>query len=151
MTTPTTLDPLAECPGCNHGLMTVHDAHGRCHYPGCVCGLRDAARGADARDEGMARAAATQAVTAEWKALALGAIKTVAARQAELSSSDVVEYLTERGEEPPPGSKVMGPIIRKAVSLGYIDGPIRTRSSDRVSQHRGLENVWRSKLFTGGP
>ncbi len=136
------------CPSgsCSHAL-AHHDESGRCIYPDCFCGQRDAAASARERDKGMVRAAANPEITDDWKATALAAVEVVACRQEYVSSVDVVEYLHEAGEPPPPGSRVMGPLMRRAATLGYIEGPVSTRNSDRVTHHRGLENVWRSKLW----
>lgn len=140
-------DPLDPCAlGCGHANAR-HDDNSRCQYPGCLCGLRDAKASADARDEGMDLAGSSAEVTEAWKNFAMLAIRMVAAKQPELASIDVVEFLIEAGKPPPPKSRVMGPLMRRAAALGYIEGPIRTQASDRVTHHKGLENVWASKLY----
>jgi hypothetical protein len=134
------------CGKCGHGLFRWHGIKG-CSFPDCTCKpLRDVKASARARDEGMAHAEASAQITDEWKQLVLRTIKYVAERREYLSSIDVIEELAKTGNEPPPGSRVMGPLMRRAVTLGYIEGPVETRRSDRVSHHRGLENVWKSRL-----
>jgi len=105
---------------------------------------RDARRSAEARDAGMALAETAWHATEVWKELVLNTIRSVAEDQAQLSSIDVIEALGSQA--PPAGSRVMGPLMRRAATLGYITGPVATRRSDRVSHHSGLENIWRSNL-----
>jgi hypothetical protein len=134
------------CIECHHA--NVHD-NGRCGYPGCVCGLRDEQLSTQAREEGMGRVAKTSVVSEEWMGLARQAIVDVAQAQRYMSSVDVVELLTKRDQAPPYGSRVMGPLMRRALTEGILEGPVSVKRSDRVTSHRGLENVWESTLFKG--
>lgn len=140
---------VPNCGECGHSMDLHKGPEGRCTYATCICGLRDAKRSEAAKEVGMARVVNSKTATDEWKTVVIEAIRQVAERQPELSSVDVVELLTRWNEAPAYGSRVMGPLMRKAAKEGIITGPARVRKSDRVTSHSGLENVWDSMVYQG--
>ena len=79
-----------------------------------------------------------------WIDEALEAVACVARRHVEFTSDDVWEWLggcdTHEG-------RAMGPVMRKAASLGMCERTDRYRKSTESVCHNRRKQVWRSLLF----
>jgi len=107
----------------------------------------DAYASALARDEGMARVAA--GAPAEWAEAALEAVRATAQEMPVF----VVDDVWGRMDVDPADVRdlrVMGAVMRRAVSAGYAAPTGQFGLSARVSSHRGPRRVWRSLLYEEG-
>jgi hypothetical protein len=90
------------------------------------------------------RDSAMQAVDAaadkNWKEEALATVKSLAQTQKEFSADNV----WEAGLTPTTEPRALGPVLRRAVNLGYIRGTERiTRSARR---HMAIQIIWESLI-----
>ena len=92
------------------------------------------------REEGVA--ASDSSVDDLWKAYALQAIQLLAThRRRPFSSDDVWEILDAWGLERPQTPSAMGPVFRRAASLGFIQNTGTFIESKQVSNHRKV-TLW---------
>lgn len=88
-----------------------------------------------------------QAAPEDWKAWAYLAIRYIAKRRAEMTT-DPVWYMLEAWDVPgPPEPRALGPVMRGAAALGWIEATNRTHKSVRPGCHRRDLRVYRSCLF----
>lgn len=84
---------------------------------------------------------------AKWKEEALKAIKRIAERQPELFSEDIWRdaELNATGLRPHLPD-VLGPVMRRAARLGYIEPTNRTKELRHETAHRKPARIWKSRL-----
>lgn len=98
------------------------------------------------RDDAMARVDAH--ANQIWKDTALRAVAHLARYQDEMTTDDVWESLETHyphlGTHEP---RALGPVMRRAATLGIIERTDRTRDSDRAVCHRNPKRIWASVKF----
>lgn len=96
-------------------------------------------------EAGAARDAALEAVDEnadeDWKDRALEAVRRTALEHDEFISDDI---WTTSGLDRPRESRAMGPVLRRAAALGYIEKTGKALPS--AQGHLRPVHVWRSKL-----
>jgi hypothetical protein len=97
--------------------------------------------GVAARDEGMARAEA--GAGSEWMDEALNVVWAVATKRIRFTADD----LWLAGLPPHNEHRALGPLMRKAHRLGYIEPTDTFVTSARRSRHAGPMRVWRSCIW----
>ena len=98
----------------------------------------DASR--SARDSGVALAA--RGTDDDWADRALEAVHETALKLSYFASDDV----WQRGLEKPREPRAMGPVMMRAVRLGYCEATAMTRATSNVTQHAQPIRVYRSLL-----
>jgi len=107
--------------------------------------LNDAARGARLRDEGIHRVEAGAAHL--FRETALIAVETCARRQPEVTSDDVWPLV---GDVKTTDNRALGPVMRTAQRLGFIEPTERFTATAQPLSHRSPMRIWRSLLFSKG-
>lgn len=103
-------------------------------------GLFDAAAGRAARDEAIDRVDAN--ALPEWKDAAIETVYQVALRKWTFATDDIWAAGLEKPREP----KAMGPVMLRAVKLGYCEPMDVSRRSRKVTQHARPLQMYRSLL-----
>lgn len=94
---------------------------------------------AAARDAALAQV--DEHADPDWKTLALEAVRQTALARAEFISDDVWAL---NQLEPPHEARALGPVFRRAATLGYCQKTDRVRPS--VRSHLSGKPVWRSLI-----
>lgn len=80
-----------------------------------------------------------------WKEAALNAVFLVANTQPRLISNDVFRFV-----EVPREPRALGPVMRRAERIGWIEATDKFILSPAVTRHRAPVRIWRSKFFKKG-
>lgn len=96
-----------------------------------------------AKQDALTRVA--QNADADWKTVALECVKTVAARQAELTTDDIWQELA-RYAIGTHENRALGPVMNAAHRAGFITPTARYVNCERVSRHKAPIRVWQSRL-----
>lgn len=100
--------------------------------------------GEHGKEEGMARA--IRGANPEWAAEMDRFARTIAKRQAELTTEDVWLMHHKFGKYATPEPRALGPIMRELARDGIIRLTNKTIRSTLASQHRRPLQVWKSLI-----
>ncbi len=98
---------------------------------------------AKAKTEAMAQVEAHARV--EWKDAALEAVRAAALASPSFIVDEVWPHLDDDVQTHE--LRAMGPVMRRAATLGYIAPTDRYRLSSRISAHKNPRRVWRSLIY----
>ena len=84
------------------------------------------------------------AVTMEWRAEAIIAVRELCRRQAEFTADDLDEVAKLTHEK-----RAIGPLLKEAQVMGYCVPTDRYRNSKLVSCHSRPKRVWASCVYEG--
>jgi len=96
----------------------------------------------DAIEEAVARV--TRGTDPDWKRAALSAVYFVATQNEFVTADPVWHELDARGIERPREPSALGPVMRTAKMLGWLESTDRTLESERPEAHGKPQRVWRS-------
>jgi len=81
----------------------------------------------------------------EWKDAALEAVRSAALKYPSFTTDEVWPLIKHDPMLHDPRS--LGPVMRRAEGLGYINPTALVSSSDSVSRHRAPKRIWQSLLL----
>jgi hypothetical protein len=95
------------------------------------------------RDDGMAKA---EQRDPEWNELAYAAIISIAQRQRELHTDDLIGFCRQY---PPPSKYAMGPVWMNAIRAGVIADTGRVRRATDPKKHAHKMAIYQSLIWRG--
>lgn len=101
----------------------------------------DAERSREARDEGMDKV--SRGADPAWSERALEAVRLMALEMPEFAGEDV----WPRGLDKPREARAFGPVMLRAVRLGYCRSTDRFRGAKLVTQHASPVRIYESLLY----
>jgi hypothetical protein len=110
--------------------------------------LFDKAEAERRRDIAIERVGSTLDAS-RWVTRALPVVRRIAETVPQFTTDRIEYELEQSGIAPPPEKRALGPLMRKAASLGWIEITDRTVKSIMPSNHRRPKAVWRSRLLSG--
>lgn len=153
---PVEVDPFCweKCHWCENYWCAIHTMHAH----DCDCPpieewvvsdpyvMRLSMYAAQLREIAIARADA--AAKEQWKEDALAAVYICAELHKEFTTTTVWFWLSkDHNFKMPAEPRAMGPVIRRAHKLGWIEPTDRFVNTNRASRHRAPVRIWRSLTY----